>query len=90
MVVYVRRCLQTYSPAEAGGFLGIRKPATDRRKSGRGDENKIPVFGVLKREGKVYKQIVKNASKQELMPIVKQILRKQLLSIPISGKCMTD
>jgi transposase-like protein len=35
------------------------------------------VFGVLKRDGKVYTQIIKNASKQELMPIVRQIIRKR-------------
>jgi len=51
--------------------------AGDRRKRGRGAENKVPVFGVLKRDGKVYTQIIKNASKQEIMPIVKQIVRRQ-------------
>ena len=35
------------------------------------------MFGVLKRDGKVYTQIIKNASKQELMPIVRQLARKQ-------------
>lgn len=60
-------------------FGGPRKKhhAEDRRKRGRGAENKVPVFGVLKRDGKVYTQIIKNASKQDLMPIVKQIVRKQ-------------
>jgi transposase len=60
-------------------FGGPRRKlhAKDRRKRGRGAENKVPVFGVLKRDGKVYTQIIKNASKQELMPIVKQIVRKQ-------------
>lgn len=60
-------------------FGGPRKKrhAADRRKRGRGAENKVPVFGVLKREGKVYTQIIKNASKQELLPIVRQIVRKR-------------
>jgi len=60
-------------------FGGPRKKhhAADRRKRGRGAENKVPVFGVLKRDGKVYTQIIKNASKQELMPIVRQLVRKQ-------------
>lgn len=60
-------------------FGGPRKKlhAGDRRKRGRGAENKVPVFGVLKRDGKVYTQIIKNASKQEIMPIVKQIVRRQ-------------
>lgn len=54
-----------------------KKHAGDRRKRGRGAENKVPVFGVLKRDGKVYTQIIKNASKQELLPIVRQIVRKR-------------
>lgn len=54
-----------------------RKHAEDRRKRGRGAESKVPVFGVLKRDGKVYTQIIKNASKQELLPIVRQIVRKR-------------
>jgi transposase len=54
-----------------------KKHAGDRRKRGRGAENKVPVFGVLKRDGKVYVQIIKNASKQELLPIVRQIVEKR-------------
>jgi transposase len=38
---------------------------------GRGAGGKIPVFGMLKRSGKVYTQIVKNCSANELMPIIK-------------------
>ena len=49
-----------------------KKHAQDRRKRGRGAENKVPVFGVLKRDGKVHTQIIKNASTQELMPIVRK------------------
>ncbi|BAV94577.1 transposase [Ichthyobacterium seriolicida] len=33
-----------------------------RGKRGRGSGGKVPVFGMLKREGKVYTQIVKNCS----------------------------
>ena len=60
-------------------FGGPRKKlhAKDRRKRGRGAENKVPVFGVLKRDGKVYTQIIKNASKQELLPIIRQIVQKR-------------
>ena len=60
-------------------FGGPRRKlhAQDRRKRGRGAENKVPVFGVLKRDGKVYTQIIKNASKQELLPIVRQLVRKK-------------
>ena len=60
-------------------FGGPRKKrhAQDRRKRGRGAENKVPVFGVLKRNGKVYVQIIKNAEKSTLLPIIKQIIKKK-------------
>ena len=41
-----------------------------RGKRGRGAAGKTPVFGVLKRHGKVFVSIVKNCSKAELMPII--------------------
>ena len=31
---------------------------------------KTPVFGLLKRDGSVYVEIVKNCSKEQLMPII--------------------
>ena len=43
-----------------------------RGKRGRGATNKTPVFGMLKRDGKVYTQIVKNCSASELIPILSQ------------------
>ena len=54
-----------------------KKHAQDRRKRGRGAENKVPVFGILKRNGKVYVQIIKNADKSTLLPIIKQIIKKK-------------
>ncbi len=39
-------------------------------KRGRGAANKTPVFGMLKRDGRVYTQIVKNCSANELIPIL--------------------
>lgn len=41
-----------------------------RGKRGRGAAGKTPVFGVLKRNGKVYVEIVNNCSRDELMPII--------------------
>lgn len=41
-----------------------------RGKRGRGAAGKTVVFGVLKRDDKVYLKIVKNASREELMPII--------------------
>lgn len=61
-------------------FGGPRKKinAADRRKRGRGAENKVPVFGIKKREdGRVYTQIIKNASKQEILPIIRKIISKK-------------
>jgi len=46
-------------------------PRRIRGKRGRGAAKKIPVFGILKRDGKVFTEIVKNCSKAELMPIIK-------------------
>jgi len=41
-----------------------------RGKRGRGAAGKTPVFGLLKRDGNVYVQIVKNCSRAELLPII--------------------
>ena len=37
---------------------------------------KIPVFGLLKRNGQVFVEIVENCSKQQLMPIIKGQIQK--------------
>ena len=60
-------------------FGGINKKthADGRRKRGRGAENKIPVFGIKKRDdGSVYTQIIPNASKSTLYPIIKKLITK--------------
>lgn len=44
-------------------------------KRGRG-MGKIPIFGVLKRNSRVYTQIIRNTGKRELMPIVKSLAEK--------------
>lgn len=41
-----------------------------RGKRGRGAAGKTPVFGVLKRDGNVYVEVVKNCSREQLMPII--------------------
>lgn len=46
-------------------------PKRIRGKRGRGAGNKIPVLGLLKRNGKVHVSIVKNCSKESLLPIIK-------------------
>lgn len=42
-----------------------------RGKRCRGAKGKVPVFGLLKRNGKVYTVIVKNCKRKQLMPIIK-------------------
>ena len=41
-----------------------------RDKRGRETAGKTPVFGLLKRDGKIYVEIVKNCTKEQLMPII--------------------
>ena len=48
-------------------FGGKRKS-----KRGRGAAGKIPVFGLLKRGGKVYTKIIPDASSATLMPIIER------------------
>ena len=45
-------------------------PRRVRGKRGRGAAGKTPVFGILKRGGEVYVEIVKNCSREQLMPII--------------------
>ena len=48
-------------------YFGARRV---RGKRGRGAAGKTPVFGLLKRNGKVFVTIVSNCSREELMPII--------------------
>lgn len=41
-----------------------------RGKRGRGAAGKTPVFGLLKRDGKVYVEVVKNCTREQLLPII--------------------
>ena len=51
-------------------FGGVRKG-----KRGRGAAGKIPVFGILKRKGKVYTKVIPDASSQTLIPIITNKIR---------------
>jgi len=51
-------------------FGGVRKG-----KRGRGAGGKIAVFGILKRSGKVYTQIIPDAKSETLMPIIQHKIR---------------
>lgn len=48
-------------------YFGVRRV---RGKRGRGATGKTPVFGVLKRDGKVFVNVVKNCRREHLMPII--------------------
>jgi transposase len=49
-------------------YFGARRV---RGKRGRGAKGKVPVVGLLKRNGKVFTQIIANCKRRELMPIIK-------------------
>lgn len=49
-------------------YFGARRI---RGKRGRGAKGKVPVIGLLKRNGQVYTKIVKNCTKKQLLPIIK-------------------
>jgi len=61
------------SPFDAGeveideSYFGARRV---RGRRGRGAKGKTIVFGLIKRQGKVYTQVVKNCSAKELIPII--------------------
>ncbi len=59
---------------DEGPFQRRRATASGKRKGkrGRGAAGKIPVFGLLKRGGKVYTKIIPDASSATLMPIIKR------------------
>ncbi len=50
-------------------------PRRVRGKRGRGARGKVIVFGLLKRNGKVYCEIIKNTERQVLMPIIRRVVQ---------------
>ena len=57
--------------ADESYFGGVRK---DKR--GRGASGKVPVFGLLKRGGKVYTQVLSDTKSDTLMPIIVKKAKK--------------
>lgn len=45
---------------------------TRKGKRGRGAAGKVPVFGILKRGGRVYTQVIPDAASRTLMPIIRE------------------
>jgi len=52
-------------------------PRRIRSKRGRGAKGKIPVVGLLKRNGKVYTSVIKNCERETLIPIIKGKILKE-------------
>jgi len=71
--VFIALKCESESPFDNGeieldeSYFGAKRV---RGKRGRGAGGKIPVFGMLKRNSKVYKQVVKNCKTSDIMPII--------------------
>src|SRR3989338_6676628 len=50
-------------------------PRRQRGKKGRGARNKIIVLGLRKRKGKVYCEVISDASREEILPIVRRTVK---------------
>ena len=58
--------LEGWSRVDESYFGGVRKG-----KRGRGAAGKIPVFGILKRGGKVHTMMIPDVRKDTLLPIIR-------------------
>jgi len=71
--VFIALKCESESPFDNGeieldeSYFGAKRV---RGKRGRGAGGKIPVFGMLKRNSKVYTQVVKNCKTSDIMPII--------------------
>jgi len=50
-------------------------PKRVRGKRGRGASKKVIVFGLLKRQGKVFTQVISRASQEEILPIIRNTVQ---------------
>ena len=50
-------------------------PKRIKGKKGRGAGKKIIVLGLLKREGRIYTQIIKNTQREQVMPIIRKVVQ---------------
>ncbi len=66
-------------------YFGARRV---RGKRGRRAKGKVAVFGLLKRNGKVYTKIVKKCGKVDLTPIIKDKILKKVQYIQTAGRVM--
>lgn len=66
----MRPCMRRSSPERLEVDESYFGACRVRGKRGRGAAGKTPVFGILKRSGKVYVTVVKNCSREQLMPVI--------------------
>jgi len=59
-------------------YFGSRRFGDPR---GRSTATKIPVIGILKRNGKVYTEIIPDASRNTIMPIISRLIQKSKSNI---------
>jgi transposase len=71
-------CLATSDETPFTGEIELDESyfgGTRKGKRGRGAAGKVPVFGILKRGGKVYTQVIPDAKSKTLMPIIRDKIR---------------
>lgn len=61
---------------------------TRKGKRGRGAIGKTAVFGLLKRDGKVYTVVVPNTQSATLLPIIREKVKPTVLLTPITTEVM--
>src|ERR1700735_3409464 len=66
----IARPLENSLPVE--GLVEVDDGGVRKGKRGRGAAGKIPVFGILKRGGKVHTVMISNVRKDTLLPIIRQ------------------
>ena len=68
-------CLATGNETPFSGEIEVDESyfgSTRKGKRGRGAAGKVPVFGILKRGGRVYTQVISDAKSNTLMPIIRE------------------
>ena len=82
---------ESESPFEVGeieideSYFGARRVCGIR---GRGARGKHIVFGLIKRGGKVYTQVVRNCSAAELLPIIRDKVAEESVVYPMASRPM--
>ena len=83
-----RRAITDYQEEQKSKFRGTveidesyfgSRHRGDRR--GRSTERKIPVVGILKRKGQVYTEIISDASRRSLLPVIQGLILKSRSNI---------